>query len=61
MLVIRKIKVGETRANVCSSLGLAPAAVSTFMANAEKKKKKKKVAPKTTKLRASNVSYTTNF
>jgi len=33
---IRKMEAGEKGANVCSSLGLAPAAVSTVMANAEK-------------------------
>ena len=58
ILVIRKLEAGEKRANVCSSLGLAPATVSTVMANAEKIKQS---AQKTTKLRASNVSYTRNF
>jgi len=58
MLVIRRMEAGEKRANVCSSLGLAPATVSTIMANAEKIKQS---AQKTTKLRASNVSYTRNF
>ena len=37
-LVIRKMEAGEERANVCSSIGLAPATVSTVMANAEKNK-----------------------
>jgi len=36
MLVIRKMGVGEKCANVCSSLSLASATVSTIMANAEK-------------------------
>ena len=36
MLMIRKVEAGEKRANVCSSLGLAPVTVSTIMANAEK-------------------------
>ena len=36
MLVTRKMEAGEKRANVCSSLGSAPATVSTIMANAEK-------------------------
>jgi len=36
MLVIRKMEAGEKHANICSSLGLAPAAVSTIMTNAEK-------------------------
>ena len=58
MLVIRKMEAGEKRGNVCSSLGLAPATVSTIMANAEKIKQS---AQKTTKLSASNVSYTRNF
>ena len=53
MLVIRKMEAGEERANVCSSLSLASATVSTVMVNAEKKKP---LAQKTTKLRASNVS-----
>ena len=56
--MIRKLEAGEKRANVCSSLGLAPATVSTVMANAEKIKQS---AQKTTKLRASNISYTRNF
>jgi len=58
MLVIRKMEAGEKRAKVCSSLGLAPATVSTIMANAEKIKQS---VQKTTRLRASNVSYTRNF
>ena len=58
MLVTRKIEAGEKRANVCSSLGLALATVSTIMAKA---KKVKQSAQKTTKLHASNVSYTRNF
>ena len=36
MLVFRKMEAGQKRANVCSSLGLAPATVSTVMVNAEK-------------------------
>ena len=36
MLVIRKMEAGEKRGNVCSSLGLAAATVSTIMGNAEK-------------------------
>jgi len=40
MLVIRKMEAGEKRANVCSPLGLAPAIVSTAMANAKKIKNK---------------------
>jgi len=36
MLVIRKMEAGRKRGNVCSSLGLAPATVSTIMGNAEK-------------------------
>jgi len=52
MLVIRKMEAGEKRANVCSSLDLTPATVSTIMANAEKIKKS---AQKTTKLCALNV------
>jgi len=35
MLVIRKMEAGKKRANVCSSLGLALATVSTIM-NTEK-------------------------
>ena len=57
-IVFRKTETGEKRANVCSSLGLASATVSTIMANAEKKNQS---AQKTKKLRASNVSYTRNF
>jgi hypothetical protein len=38
MLVIRKMEAGEKRANICSSLGLAPATVSAIKANAEKNK-----------------------
>ncbi len=56
--MIRKLEAGEKRANVCSSLGLAPATVSTVMVNAEKIKHS---AQKTTKLRTSNISYTRNF
>ena len=52
------MEAGEKRDNVCSSLGLAPTAVSTVMKKAEKIKQS---AQKTTKLRASNVSYTGNF
>jgi len=58
MLVIRKMEAGEKRANVCSSLGLAPATVSIIMANGEKIKQS---AQKTKKLRTSNVSCTRNF
>ena len=36
MLVIRKVEAGEKRSNVCSSHGLALAAVSTVIANTEK-------------------------
>jgi hypothetical protein len=36
ILVIRKTEAGEKCGNVCSSLGLAPATVSTVMGNAEK-------------------------
>jgi len=36
MSVISKMEAGEKRGNVCSSLGLAPATVSTIMRNAEK-------------------------
>jgi len=57
MLVIRKMEAGEKRGNVCSSLGLAAATVSTIMGNAEKIKQ---LAQKTTKFRASDVSYTRN-
>ena len=57
MLVIRKMEAGEKRANICSSLGLALATVSTNMVNAEKMKQS---AQETTKLRASNVRYTRN-
>jgi hypothetical protein len=58
MLVIRKMEAGERRAIVCIFLGLAPAIVSTIMTKAEKIKQS---AQKTTKLCASNVSYTRNF
>ena len=58
ILVIRKMEAGEKRANICSSFGLAPDTVSTIMTNVEKIKQ---YAQKTTKLRASNVSYTRNF
>jgi hypothetical protein len=34
--MFRKMEAGEKHANFCSSFGLAPAAVSTVMANAEK-------------------------
>jgi hypothetical protein len=47
---------GKKHTNVCSSLGLAQATVSTIMANGEKIKQ---LAQKTTKLRTSN--YTSNF
>ena len=36
MLAFRKMEAGEKRANVCSSLGLAPTTVSKIMANAKK-------------------------
>jgi len=52
------MEAGEKRANVCSSLSLAPATVSKTMANAEKLKQ---LAQKTKKLRASNVNYTRNL
>ena len=58
ILVFRKMEAGEKCANVCSSFGLSPATVSTVMANAGKIKQS---AQKTTKLRASNVSYARNF
>ena len=58
MLVIRKMETGKKRANVGSSLGLAPATVSTIVVDAEKIKQS---AHKTTKLHASNVSFTRNF
>ena len=58
ILVISNMEASENRANVCSSLGLAPANVSTVMANAEKINQS---AQKTTKSRASNESYTRNF
>jgi len=48
------MEAGEKRANVCSSLGLELATVSTIMANNEKIKQ---LAQKTTKLRASNINY----
>ena len=38
MLVIRNMEAGEKRADVCSSLGLAPATGSTIPANAEQNK-----------------------
>jgi hypothetical protein len=38
ILEIRKMHVNEKRANVCSSLGLALAIVSTIMAKGEKNK-----------------------
>ena len=53
MLVIRKMEAGKKCANVCSSLSLAPATVSTITANTEKIKQ---LAQKTAKLPASNVS-----
>ena len=49
MLVIRKMEAGEKRANICSSLGLALATVSTIMVKAEKIKQS---AQKTTELHA---------
>ena len=58
MSVIRKMESGEKRSNVCSSFGLALATVSTVMGNTEKIEHS---ALKTTKSRASNVSYTRNF
>ena len=58
MLVNRKMEAGEKRANVCSSLGSAPATVSTIMANS---KKIKQSTQKTTKCGASDVSYAINF
>ena len=58
MLVIKKMKAGKKRANICSSFGLAPATVSKIMAYAEKIKQS---AQKIKKLRASNVRYTRNF
>ena len=38
ILVISNMEASENRANVCSSLGLAPAAVTIIMANTKKKK-----------------------
>ena len=35
MLVIRKMEAGEKHVNVCSSLGLAPAAVTFFLVSSE--------------------------
>jgi len=35
ILVIRKMEAGEERANVCSSLGLAPATVTFFLMSSE--------------------------
>jgi len=58
MLVIRKMEAGEKCANVCISVSLASDNVLTIMGNAEKIKQS---AQKTTKLHASNVSYTRNF
>jgi len=42
MLVIRKREAGEKHAIVCSSLDLAPATVSTIMANAGKIKSRRR-------------------
>jgi hypothetical protein len=36
MLVVRTMEAGKKSTNVCSSLSLAPATVSTIMAHAEK-------------------------
>jgi hypothetical protein len=58
MLMIRKIKAGENRANFFSSLGLAPATVSTIMAKAAKMKQS---AQKNINLRSWSVRYTSNF
>ena len=58
MLVIGKMEAGEKCANICSSLSLAAATVSTVTANTEKIKQ---LAQKTTKLHVSNLSYTRNF
>jgi hypothetical protein len=58
MLVIRKMEAGEIRANVRSSLDFVPTTVSPIMTHAEKIKQS---AQKTTKLRASYISYTRNF
>ena len=56
------MEAGEKRADVCSSLGLAPAAVSTIMAKAEKlKQSAQKTKRKKKNARASNVNYTRNF
>jgi hypothetical protein len=49
---------GKKRVNVCSSLGLASATVSTFMVHAEKIKPS---AQKFMNLPSSNVRYTRNF
>jgi len=58
LLVIRKMEAGEKHANICSSLGLALATVSTIMVNVEKIKHS---AQKITKLRSYTVSCTRNF
>jgi hypothetical protein len=57
MLMIGKMEDGGKCANYCSSLGLAPATVSTTMANAGKNK----TTSTDTKLHASNASYTIKF
>lgn len=54
MSVIRRMEAGETRPTVCHALNLAPATVSTIMANA---KKIKESVQKTTKFCATYVSY----
>jgi hypothetical protein len=73
MLMIGKMEEGVKCANFCSSLGLAPATVSTIMANADKNrttsrykiKQSSQIQNKTiitdTKSHASNASYTINF
>jgi hypothetical protein len=52
------MEAGEKCANACSSLGLAPATISTTIANAEKIEKS---AQKNTKFHTSNIIYTRNF
>ena len=58
MSVIWKMEASEKCANACSSLGLAPATISTTVANAGKIKQS---AQKNTKFHASNIIYTRNF
>ena len=46
MSMFRKMEAGEKRANVCSSLSLAPVTVSTIMVNTEKIKQSAKKSTK---------------